>query len=122
ADGEALWITDTGNHRIQAISRSGEPIATFGQAGDAPGDLELPKGVAVDADRHVYVVDGRFENVQIFDRSGHLLLAFGEEGTKAGEFWLPGGISIDGLSRIWVCDSYNRRVQVFQYLREIDAK
>ena len=119
--GGVVWVVDTGNYRVQGVSPMGEPLVAFGQAGDAPGDLALPKGVALDSDGHIYVVDGRFENIQVFDRRGQLLLVFGQEGTEPGQFWLPGGIFIDPQDRIWVCDSYNRRVQVFQYLRAPQA-
>jgi hypothetical protein len=98
----------------------GEPVTMFGRAGDAPGDLALPKGLAMDPYNHLYVVDGRFENVQVFDRTGRLLLFWGEEGGAPGDFWLPAGIFIDGNGRIWVCDTYNRRVQVFDYLEGAD--
>jgi len=117
-DGDRLWVADTGNRRVQAISRTGAPIVAFGQAGDAPGDLALPKGLALDSDGDVYVVDARFENVQIFSPDGQLLLFFGEEGTEPGKFWLPAGLFIDEHDRIWVCDMYNKRVQVFDYLKE----
>ncbi len=120
-DGELLWITDAGNHRVQGVNTAGVPVASFGQAGDAPGDLALPKGIAVDTDGHLYVTDGRFENVQVFDASGRLLLVFGDEGTGPGEFWLPGGIFIDSRNRVWICDTYNGRVQVFDYLGVKDA-
>ena len=117
-DGRTLWVADAGNHRVQGLTLAGDPVTTFGQAGDAPGDLALPKSIAMDSDGHLYVVDARYENVQIFDQAGRLLLAFGAEGTGPGEFWLPGGIFIDGNDRIWVCDIYNGRLQVFDYLRE----
>ena len=120
-DAELLWIADTGNNRIQGIKRSGEPVKVFGQAGDASGDLAMPKAVAVDPEGHIYVVDGRFENIQIFSTEGELLLYLGEEGTGPGQFWLPGGLWIEPSGRIWVCDSYNRRLQVFQYVGELDA-
>jgi len=121
AHDRSLWIADSGNRRVQAIDRKGNPVAAFGQAGDAPGDLALPKSIATDSVGHVFVVDGRFENVQVFDAEGRLLLFFGEEGTGPGEFWLPGGIFIESSGRIWVCDSYNRRVQVFQFEGENDG-
>ncbi len=116
--GEDVWVVDAGNHRVQCLSRDGRPRAAFGQAGDAFGDLALPKSVAVDRDGHIYVVDARFENVQIFDRDGTLLLVFGEEGTGPGQFWLPGGVFIDAADRIWICDSYNQRLQVFDYVSD----
>ncbi|MCK4625438.1 MAG: 6-bladed beta-propeller, partial [Phycisphaerae bacterium] len=114
ADGELIWIVDTGNSRVQGLRRTGEPVASFGQIGDAPGDLALPKAAAFDGDGNLYVVDARFENVQIFDRQGQLLLFFGQEGTGPGEFWLPGDIFIDNNNRIWICDTYNCRLQVFE--------
>jgi DNA-binding beta-propeller fold protein YncE len=116
-DGELLWVADTGNCRVQGLTRAGKPVVTIGQAGDAMGDLALPKGVALDSDGHIYVVDARFENVQVFDRRGQLLLVFGEEGIGPGEFWLPAGIFIDARDRLWICDSYNGRVQVFDYVK-----
>ncbi|UCG32020.1 MAG: 6-bladed beta-propeller [Phycisphaerales bacterium] len=116
-DGDLIWVVDAGNHRVQGLTRTGEPVLTLGQAGDAMGDLALPKGVALDSDGHIYVVDARFENVQVFDGDGTLLLVFGQEGIGPGEFWLPAGIYIDANDRIWICDSYNGRVQVFDYLK-----
>ena len=113
--GDVLWIADSGNQRVQGITAEGAPVVSIGQAGDAPGDLALPKSLAVDAEGHVYVVDARFENVQVFDRTGRLLLVLGEEGGGPGQFWLPGGVYVDATNRIWICDAYNRRVQVFQY-------
>jgi DNA-binding beta-propeller fold protein YncE len=80
-----------------------------------PGYFAQPKGVAIDSEGHLYVVDGQFETVQIFDDQGQLLMDFGEEGNRPAEFWLPAGIFIDPADRIWIADSYNRRVQVFDY-------
>lgn len=117
-DGTRLWVADTGNQRVQGLTPEGQPelILGSGRAGDAPGDLAMPKGIAVDGDGHVYVVDARYENVQIFDRDGRLLLFFGREGTGPGRFWLPAGICIDENARVWIADTYNRRVQVFDYI------
>jgi len=119
-DGELIWIVDTGNCRVQGLTRAGQATVSFGQKGDAPGDFALPKALALDSGGHLYVVDARFENVQVFDREGRLLLFLGEEGTGPGEFWLPGGVFVDNSDRIWVCDTYNGRVQVFDYVKGSD--
>ncbi len=108
---------DTGNFRIQVLDPEGKPLSVFGQAGDGPGSLQRPKGIAVDSEGHVYVVDAAFNNFQIFDRSGQLLLDVGAVGTGPGTFWMPAGIHIDGKDRIFVVDQLNHRVQVFQYLK-----
>ena len=85
---------------------------------NTPGHFSNPKGIALDSDGHIYIVDAHFEAVQIFNKEGQLLLVFGNEGRGPGEFWLPAGLHIDDQDRIWIADSYNRRVQVFQYLKE----
>jgi sugar lactone lactonase YvrE len=71
----------------------------------------------VDADGHIYVVDGFRDIVQIFDETGRLLLAFGGSGTGDGQLWLPAGLTISG-ERVYVADSANRRVEMFEYVRD----
>lgn len=87
----------------------------MGQIADSVGGMFRPKGVAVDSENHLYVVDGLFGVVQVFDREGHLLYYFGKRGLGLGEFQLPSGVFIDRYDRVFVVDSYNRRVQVFRY-------
>lgn len=111
-----LYITDTGNFRIQIFDLEGKFLKKFGATGDSPGQFARPKGVAVDSEGHVYVVDAAFDNFQIFDDEGRLYLFVGAAGHRPGYFWLPAGIHIDEKDRIYIVDSYNRRVQVFQYL------
>jgi sugar lactone lactonase YvrE len=117
-----LVVTDAMNFRVQLFdgdqSHGLQAVRSFGQKGDAAGDFSLPRGVAVDSEGHIYVVDSQFENVQLFDREGRLLMAFGESGGACGQFSLPSGIAIDERDRLWVADSGNHRVQVFQYLPE----
>jgi sugar lactone lactonase YvrE len=74
-----------------------------------------PKGVGIDSEGHLYVVDGLWGMVQVFNSKGQLLYHFGESGTHAGEFQLPAGLFIDHDDRVFVVDSFNRRVQVFHY-------
>ncbi|HDO35626.1 MAG TPA: 6-bladed beta-propeller [Nitrospirae bacterium] len=90
----------------------------FGQIGDIPGKFARPKGIAVDSEGHIYVVDAAFNNVQIFNEKGRLLLFFGEMGVGPGKFWLPAGMYIDKNDKIYVADQYNRRIDIFQYLGE----
>ena len=77
-----------------------------------------PKGIGMDSEGHVYVVEGLSGRVQVFDRQGRLLYYFGQKGSGFGEFQLPTGLFIDSKDRVFVVDSFNRRVQVFQYLAQ----
>lgn len=112
-----IFVSDTLNFRIQALTPNGEFLNSFGKPGDSPGYFSRPKGVAIDSDGNIYVVDAIFDNVQIFDREGSLLMAFGKPGHGYGEFWLPSGIFIDKNDYIYVSDIYNKRVQVFKYMK-----
>ena len=110
-------MADSGNGRIQVLDLDGRCLQIIGEMSDSAGSFALPKGIGVDRDGNIYVVDARFENVQVFDKTGQLLMAFGEEGRGRGAFWLPAGLAIDEQGRIWVADSGNHRLQVFERVR-----
>lgn len=112
-----IYVTDTGNFRVQILEPDGKYAGSFGSAGDSPGRFHRPKGIGVDSDGHVYVADAAFNNFQIFDATGRLLLFVGTTGTEPGNFWLPAGLAIDRKDRVYVVDQTNARVQVFQYLK-----
>ncbi len=100
---------------MQVLDRSGVFKYAIGRLGDTNGDMFRPKGVAVDSEGDIYVVDGAWGTVQVFNRKGQLLYYFGQRGTAAGQFQLPAGMFIDRNDRLYVADSYNHRVQVFHY-------
>ncbi|TNF32009.1 MAG: hypothetical protein EP329_11400, partial [Deltaproteobacteria bacterium] len=89
-----LYVTDTGNFRIQKLSPTGEVLGTFGAAGDSPGTFTRPKGIAVDDAGRIYVADAAFENVQVFDADFRLLLVLGGPGERPGNLALPAGVSV----------------------------
>ena len=90
-----LYISDTGNYRIQVINRQGEFIRSIGKAGSSLGDFARPKGLALDRNGHIYVVDAAFNNVQVFRFDGKLLLFFGGATNDSGGLNLPTDIEID---------------------------
>lgn len=90
-----LYISDTGNYRIQVVNREGEFIRSIGKAGSGLGSFARPKGIAVDKNNNLYVVDAAFSNVQVFRPDGKLLLFFGGPGNDPGGLNLPTDIEID---------------------------
>ncbi len=114
-DGKDLIVVDAMNFRVQALERSGQFQYGVGVIGDSAGTMFRPKGVAVDSEGHLYIVEGSLNAVQVFDREGRLLYYFGQQGTGFGDFRLPTGLFIDRNDRVFVVDSYNHRVQMFQY-------
>lgn len=107
-------VVDALNFRVQLFDRDGNFQGQIGTSGDPAGGIYRPKGVGIDSEDHIYVVDSELGIVQVFDRRGRLLYRFGN-GTNFGEFLLPAGLFIDRNDRVYLVDSYNRRVQVFQY-------
>jgi DNA-binding beta-propeller fold protein YncE len=107
-------VVDAMNFRVQLFDRDGNFQGQIGTSGDPAGGIYRPKGVGIDSEDHIYVVDGELGRVQVFDRKGLLLYRFGN-GTNFGRFLLPAGLFIDRNDRVYLVDSYNRRVQVFQY-------
>jgi DNA-binding beta-propeller fold protein YncE len=120
--GKDLLVVDAMNFRVQAVDLSGQFRYAIGAIGDAEGQMFRPKGIGLDSEGHIYVVEGSHDMVQVFDREGRLLYYFGQEGTGFGDFRLPAGLFIDNKDRVFVVDSYNHRVQVFQYTALKQAK
>lgn len=91
-----IYVNDSFNYRIQKFSSNGEFKKSFGYHGDTLGGFARPKGLAIDREGHLYVVDAAFENVQIFDdKTADPLLFFGGFGAGQGSMYLPTGIYID---------------------------
>jgi DNA-binding beta-propeller fold protein YncE len=117
-----LYVSDYLNFRIQVFDPAGDLDLVFGSAGDRPGDLNRPRGLAADSDTGVlYQVDGAFQLVQMFNLDGELLMWFGEPGSGPAQFSLPSGIARRG-DLIAVADTLNRRVQLFRFLGPPSAR
>jgi DNA-binding beta-propeller fold protein YncE len=110
-----LVVVDAMNFRVQMFDAADHFLGAIGNLGDSSGQVFRPKGLGIDSEDHIYLVEGLWGVVQIFDRQGQLLYSFGHRGTRLGEFQLPAGLFIDNHDKVYVVDSYNRRVQVFQY-------
>ena len=94
-------------------------LAKWGNSGIAPGEFDVPDGVAVDPAGHVYVADRENNRIQKFTSSGRLLAVWGRNGGDGslglapGEFNGPYGVAVDGRGLVYVLDSRNNRVQKF---------
>jgi len=111
-----LAVVDAMNFRVEIFDRAGKFVGSLGgDAGDSAGQVFRPKGIGLDSEDHIYLVEGLWGVVQVFDRQGQLLYVIGNRGTGLGQFQLPAGLFIDQNDRVYVVDSYNHRVQVFHY-------
>jgi len=112
-----LYVTDTMNSRIQVLSDAGAVVKLhFGTRGTSVGNLVRPKGVAVDSEGNIYVVESYYDHLLVFSPRGELLLAFDGSRQGIGKFDLPAGVWVDAGNRVFVADMLNGRIPVFQFL------
>jgi len=115
---DKLYVTDTLNARVQVLSLDGKPLLTVGKRGLYMGDMPRPKGVAVDNDGNIYVVESYFDYLLIFNAAGQFLMPIGGTGNGVGDFYQPGGVWADQHNRIYIADTFNGRVVILQFLKE----
>ncbi|MBL1277503.1 MAG: hypothetical protein COB30_015585 [Ectothiorhodospiraceae bacterium] len=116
ADDGTVYVTDSGNFRVQAFNPDGSHKMSFGTVGRKIGNFARPKGIATDPDGNIYVVDSAFGNFQIFNDKSILLMFIGQRGrTPApGQYMLPAGISVDEDGRIYIVDQFFRKIDIYR--------
>lgn len=82
-------MVDTIDCRASVFDPTGKFLRYLGGPGDVVGQFARPKGIAVDRNGFIYVVDAAFENCQIFSPQGEIALAFGGPGSSSGCMVLP---------------------------------
>jgi DNA-binding beta-propeller fold protein YncE len=83
-----------------------------------PNALDVPVGVAADAEGNIYVMDTNNFRVQKFDSKGNFLLMWGSEGSGEGQFSdildaHEGHLAVDTQGNVYVIDLKNVRIQKF---------
>ncbi|HUF40196.1 MAG TPA: flippase activity-associated protein Agl23 [Anaerolineales bacterium] len=95
------------------------PEFFFGSSGDAPGQLNAPRGLAVGLDGTLFVADSRNHRIQQFSTTGELLNSWGSFADAAlgnapgGTFNEPWDIAVAPDGSLVVADTWNHRVQRF---------
>jgi DNA-binding beta-propeller fold protein YncE len=111
-----VYVTDSGNSRVQKFNSTGTFLSKFGSLGVANGQFLVgsASGVAVDSAGNVYVVDKLSNRVQKFNSAGTFVTAWGTLGTGNGQLNAPTGIAVDPSSgNVYVADTGNNRIQEF---------
>jgi sugar lactone lactonase YvrE len=104
SNGVAISLTQKLNHAYEFKLNTN---------GAGNGELNDPRGVAVDAVGNVFIVDRGNSRIQKFDASGAYLAEVGGSGNGNGLFVNPASIGIGPLGNVYVVDRNNHRVQVF---------
>jgi len=118
---------DSDEHKVRVLDlETGKPLLEIGSRGNGPGELNLPRDVAIGTDGLVYVVDGGNFRIQVFDRSGKFVKTFGGIGRRSGQFARPKEIAVDREGNLYVVDTAFANVQIFnpdgQLLLDVAAR
>jgi hypothetical protein len=107
-----LYVTDTGNKRVQVFDLEGKFLREFGGTGQAPGQLDEPVGIAVNADGVVAVADTWNRRVQLFTDTG---TAFRQWDIPTWDVANPDEKPFLALTQdaVFVTDPLHRRVLAF---------
>ncbi len=108
-----VYVTDTGNKRVQKFTPDGQFVAQYGGAGVNPGQFDEPVGIAIGPDGSIYVADTWNQRVQVFDAQFTYLREWPIEGWYSESVVNKPYIAVDGRNRVYVTDPENYRVIVF---------
>jgi RHS repeat-associated protein len=120
-----LFVSDSGNGRVEEFSPTGEYIATFGSPNAGEGQLLSPGPVAIDESGNLWVsntfgpAEHRF--VEFSTSSGKEEKHFGSWGTGVGQSLYVFGITFSG-GNLYAAEYSNNRVQEFSTSGESIAR
>ncbi|HEU5101218.1 MAG TPA: NHL repeat-containing protein, partial [Roseiflexaceae bacterium] len=116
-----VWVRKdlAGASSAEAGATSGGAVKLVAQnviasgPGAAPGQLDQPRGAAVDGQGNLYVADMVNNRIQVFGPDGRSLRTIGSAGSGEGQFQEPRGVAVDRQGNLYVADTWNARVQKF---------
>ncbi len=110
-----IYVTDTGNNRVQVFNPDGSLHLSFGQGGTGNNEFACPHGAAISPTTgDISVLDMCNQRVQIFTSAWvykATLGVTGETGSDNRHFEWPRGVAFDANGVLYVADSENERVQ-----------
>ena len=112
-EGGEMVVSELNGNCVSIISANGEKKKSFGSYGSAPGQLDWPRGVAIDRKGSIFVCDGENHRIQHFSATGKHLQTVGRKGNGPLQFISPRGIAVHPhRHKVYVADTGNHRIQV----------
>ena len=103
------------NGGVDVFTSEGQYVTRLGATQGEQG-IGVARGLALDQEGRLYVVDFTSQRVAVYDTRNDgfpLLYSFGSFGMEGGEFRFPASVAVDGSGRIYVADRENYRVQIW---------
>lgn len=108
-----VYVTDTGNKRIEKFAADGTFRGAWGGGGITPGHFEEPTGLAIDADGNIYVADTWNQRVQVLDSTMQPVTEWKVVGWDTQNVLNKPFIAVDAQKRVYISDPENYRVIVY---------
>ncbi len=104
-----VYVTDSGNNRVQKFANNGTFLRRWGGLGPGNGQFSYPSGIAVDSAGSVYVSDGK-SRIQAFTADGTYVTTINLTDVGDGLTRAVREIAIDSVDNIYLADSNTARV------------
>jgi DNA-binding beta-propeller fold protein YncE len=101
-----VYVADGNNRRVQVFRPDGRFVRIINTSG-------TPRGLAIDSQGRLYVVDALAHRVDLYSDKGVALTTFGQNGAGPGGMSFPNDITIDAQGRLFLADRDNNQVQVW---------
>ena len=98
--------------KVMVLNKEGHLIRSFGCEGSEPGQFNKPRGIDVDEEGRIIVVDTGNNRIQVFSYDGCFIRCFGIRGSSKGQFDSPCCVVVDGDGNLVISDTLNHRIQV----------
>ena len=108
-----LYVTNTGNDRIDVFDRSGGLLRSFGASGRATGQFNTPLGVGADASGIRAVADSVNGRVQLLNPDGSIATVWGSVAPGPTILPDPVAVAFDAAGNAYVLDQRRARILVF---------
>ncbi|NIN65640.1 MAG: TIGR03663 family protein [Anaerolineae bacterium] len=108
-----LYVTDTGNKRVQKFDSDGNPLGQWGGGGSLPGQFQEPVGIASDQDANIYVADTWNQRIQIFDPDSRFRRQWRVDAWWGDSVVNKPYLAVDGEGRVYTTDPEGHRALVF---------
>jgi uncharacterized protein (TIGR03663 family) len=104
-----VYVTDTGNKRVQKFDSTGNFLSQFGGSGASPGQFAEPVGIAIAPDGTIYVADTWNLRIQSFTPAGEVLQQYAVSAWAGQNIMNKPYIAVSN-ERIWLTDPEGYRI------------
>ena len=105
---EVLYMVDSGSHRVQKFTLTGEYLGQFGSRGSGEGQFNTPHGICSDERGQLLVADNDNDRVQVFTVDGTFVRS-----VSCGDSSGPFDVAVDNSGKIHVTLNSSNCVAVY---------